>query len=1132
MINDLKNPQFRKGKSKSFISNILVKVGLGSDAVLSLFTGLLASALILYSGYVLYDTFYVQNQAYSAWDVLREYKPDLSDLDGDKVPQQTWETMQEIVKDYRSWITVYDTTIDYPVVQGEDDLYYAHTDIYGEPSLTGAIYLAAENSSDFSDSYNLIYGHHMDNGAMFGALDSFAGEEFFNEHREGIIITRDKIYDFKTFAVINTDAYESIVYNVSTEKNFKELIAHIKENAVQFDETLANKATKILALSTCISALTNGRLVVFGELKERKIGDERDYINPTEIVDNPKDAGPADGGYKYYDVNFFKELGDTDVYAYERVRSDTKVAVPEGPEKEGYTFAYWGDKNGNVFNFDDPVISDSNLYAYYNINQYTVNYHNEDGAETLYTRLVDYNNKAENLDIPQKDGYYAYWSTTPDGGAEFDFTKPVKGEIDLYVVYKAIPEKDYTVKYYDENGKLIEKKTVGIDEGFKAENNPIPEKDGYDSYWSRTPDGEPFDFNTVLENDIELYRVYKSESEEQYTITYYNEDGTEVVETKTINAGDKAEELSIPAKDGYISYWSTTPDGDTPFDFDNAPSGDVTLYQVYKPISEEQYTVTYYNEDGTEVLHTVEVDYNNAAEKFPIPEKEGYYAYWSETIDGKTEFDFTNPIKGETKLYIVYKLIPEEDYTVKYYDEDGNLIEEKTVGVDDGFKAENNPIPEKDGYDSYWSATPDGKPFDFNTVLENDIELYIVYKPSPDDKHTVTYFNEDGTQIVESTTVNDGGRAEKLPIPEKEGYYAYWSETIDGRTEFDFGSPINAETRLYIVYKAIPEEDYTVKYYDENGNLIEEKTVGVDGGFKAENSAIPAKDGYYTYWSSTPDGDPFDFNTVLDGDIKLYRVYKPVSDRNGGSGSAGGTGSGTSDGGDGNDGGGNGDGDGNGSGDGGDDSKNPFETLIEYFRPTGTSYNVNGRPAWALVNLVALIITIYILFPILHVKAKYGRGKMMNRINEQKKDLWEAKALREREEFVRDSIRKQALENRKKENEGVPLVQVDVTEEEFDDAVEDLYYKVKKFLNRFRAGVSLELVVSVVALITFILTEDMRLPMILIDRWTPLMLLFLFGCWITDVILARYRRKTEGDVEYQSAQQGDNQEKEQGTKVH
>ncbi|MBQ6240030.1 MAG: hypothetical protein IJK56_06675 [Firmicutes bacterium] len=62
-------------------------------------------------------------------------------------------------------------------------------------------------------------------------------------------------------------------------------------------------------------------------------------------------------------------------------------------------------------------------------------------------------------------------------------------------------------------------------------------------------------------------------------------------------------------------------------------------------------------------------------------------------------------------------------------------------------------------------------------------------------------------------------------------------------------------------------------------------------------------------------------------------------------------------------------------------------------------------------------------------------------------------------------------------------------------------------LKRFRIGFIAEILTVVIALITFILTEDMRLPMILIDRWTPLMVLFLLACWIVDVRLMRYREK-------------------------
>ena len=48
----------------------------------------------------------------------------------------------------------------------------------------------------------------------------------------------------------------------------------------------------------------------------------------------------------------------------------------------------------------------------------------------------------------------------------------------------------------------------------------------------------------------------------------------------------------------------------------------------------------------------------------------------------------------------------------------------------------------------------------------------------------------------------------------------------------------------------------------------------------------------------------------------------------------------------------------------------------------------------------------------------------------------------------------------------------------------------------------------------------MRLPMILIDKWTPLMVLFLAACWGTDIALIRCRDKIE-EVEEENAPEAD-----------
>lgn len=273
------------GKSKDGMLTAL-KIGNG---FVSLLSGLLAVMLILYSGYVLYDSFSTENRAYSSSRDLLKYKP--SEIETREMSAGP-EALASINEDYRAWLTVYQTGIDYPVMQGQDDLYYASHDVYRNVSLTGAIYLSAGNRRDFSHSYNLIYGHHMDSGSMFGVLDGFRDSKYFKEHQTGIIVTESGIYDITLFAVAKTDAYEDQIYKVGNRA--REVISFltgdrshdsgIGTDVLIYDTEAAKGAMKVIALSTCADAETNGRLVVFGKLT----------IHPYDLpTDKPTDKPTA-----------------------------------------------------------------------------------------------------------------------------------------------------------------------------------------------------------------------------------------------------------------------------------------------------------------------------------------------------------------------------------------------------------------------------------------------------------------------------------------------------------------------------------------------------------------------------------------------------------------------------------------------------------------------------------------------------------------------------------------------------------------------------------------------------------------------------------------------------------------------
>ena len=135
------------------------------DRLVGLAAGCLFSVLLVFSGYCLWDSATV---AYGALVTpqLRKAKPEPD--------SPTLAELQAQNPDVCGWLTLDGTHIDYPVVQGADDLEYVNKAADGSFALSGAVFLSAANRADFSDAYNLLYGHHMENGAMFSDLTRFS----------------------------------------------------------------------------------------------------------------------------------------------------------------------------------------------------------------------------------------------------------------------------------------------------------------------------------------------------------------------------------------------------------------------------------------------------------------------------------------------------------------------------------------------------------------------------------------------------------------------------------------------------------------------------------------------------------------------------------------------------------------------------------------------------------------------------------------------------------------------------------------------------------------------------------------------------------------------------------------------
>lgn len=218
--------------------------------------------MLLYGGYSLWNTIMIYRGAFSSNDLLK-YQPT-----GDGPNIITLGELMKLNKDVVGWITIFDTHISYPVVQGKDNQEYLNKDVFGEFSFSGSIFLDYRNACDFTDSYSIIYGHHMEYGAMFGDVVEFKNDDYFQEHKTGALFLLDDTYKITLFACVETQEFNNKIYNpiVQGKDNLDTLLKYIKDEAVQYRDISLNHDDKIIGLSTCAEAGTNERVVLFGRL--------------------------------------------------------------------------------------------------------------------------------------------------------------------------------------------------------------------------------------------------------------------------------------------------------------------------------------------------------------------------------------------------------------------------------------------------------------------------------------------------------------------------------------------------------------------------------------------------------------------------------------------------------------------------------------------------------------------------------------------------------------------------------------------------------------------------------------------------------------------------------------------------
>ncbi len=319
---------------------------------------------------------------------------------------------------------------------------------------------------------------------------------------------------------------------------------------------------------------------------------------------------------------------------------------------------------GGIYTIENITQNIDVTVEYIKINTYTVIWQNEDGTE------LEKDENVEHGTIPTYDG------STPTKAATAQYTYSFKewdktvvsvtGDVTYKATYTSNVNK-YTVTWQNEDGTPLETDT-------DVEYGTTPTYDGATPTKAATAQYtysfKEWDKTVVSVTGDVTYKATYTSTLNKYTVTWQNEDGSELEKDENVEYG------TIPTYNGATPTKAATAQYTYSFkEWDKtvvSVTGDVTYKATYTS-NVNKYTVTWQNEDGSELEKDENVEYGTTPTydgATPTKAATAQYSYafkaWTPAVA---------PIEGDITYTATFDAIV-NSYTVTWENADGKVLEQ------------------------------------------------------------------------------------------------------------------------------------------------------------------------------------------------------------------------------------------------------------------------------------------------------------------------------------------------------------------------------------------------------------------------------------------------------------------------
>ena len=225
-------------------------------------------ALYLYDGYTSNQLNDRMRQQFEATQLtpLENSGNEQGELTAEQVKQQRqarFHQLHEVNPDIVGWLNIENTSIDYPVLQSEDNDYYLNHNVDKQASRRGSIFMDYRNTRIRDDIHTVIYGHHMKDGSMFGELSKYKDAAYYRNHPT---ITFEGIEEATAWDIFSVYIYspddQFFEYEFSDQQHYEAYLQKIIEKSHYATGVSVTSDDHLLTLVTCTYEVSDARFII------------------------------------------------------------------------------------------------------------------------------------------------------------------------------------------------------------------------------------------------------------------------------------------------------------------------------------------------------------------------------------------------------------------------------------------------------------------------------------------------------------------------------------------------------------------------------------------------------------------------------------------------------------------------------------------------------------------------------------------------------------------------------------------------------------------------------------------------------------------------------------------------------